>query len=232
MSEQTNFWKRIFGRQSEQSEPEPDPFAELNGSLEEIRQEVRKLGKAQYKANTLVEGQATRWQATADQLSVIQAENSQLVQKIAQQTAGENRQVLLEALLPAIDSVEQALLSGYGYLHQRDLQAIEQELFPTQYQPLANAQDRDALAGWLNGLRLVRERLLNLLAQDGVVRIATVGEPFNPYLHVAVGTIPTDVPEEHNQIASEQKTGYQSAQGVFRYAEVTVKTETVKKVNE
>lgn len=227
MSEQKPFWNRLFGGPLE---PETDHVAALYdqlGGLQETldatRQDVRKLGKSQYKANTLVEGQAKRWQETADALNVAQAENSERMQQLAQQTAGTARHDLLQALLPAIDGVEQAMLSGISYLHARDLESSEQALLPADHQPLANEQDRAALAGWLSGLRLVRERLLSVLAQDGVARIATVGEPFDPYLHVAVGTVSAETPEEHNLIASEQKAGYQSDHGVLRYAAVIVK---------
>lgn len=227
MSEKKPFWNRILGGPIE---PETDHVAglytqlnTLQEALDATRQDVRKLGKSQYKANTLVEGQSKRWQETADALAVTQAENSERMQQLAQQTAGTARHALLQALLPAIDGVEQAMLSGSSYLHERDLKNSELALLPDDRHPLASEQDRTALAGWLSGLRLVRERLLAVLAQDGVTRIATVGELFDPYLHVAVGSISAETPPEHNQIASEQKAGYQSNHGVLRYAEVIVK---------
>jgi molecular chaperone GrpE (heat shock protein) len=61
------------------------------------------------------------------------------------------------------------------------------------------------------------------LAADGVTRIKTIGELFDPYLHVAVGTRSAETETEQNCIASEQKAGYRNAQGVLRYAEVIVK---------
>ena len=230
MSEQPTkqrFWNHIFGGPIE---PETDQVGKLQEKLvalqdemSAVRQEVRKLGKAQYKANMLADGQSKRWQTTADAFSSTQAENAALVQKLAQQTAGTARHDLLQAVLTSIDGVEQAILSGYSYLHQRDLQTGLQVLFPAEHHTLASLQDREVLAGWLSGLRLVRERLLAVLAQDGVIRIATVGRAFDPYLHVAVGTVSAETPADENQIASEQKAGYQSAHGVLRYAEVIVK---------
>lgn len=230
-----NFLTRIFG--GNPNEPETHHIAEIMAALaeiqaqsraaysetEEVRQEVRKLGKVQYKANTLVEGQATRWEATAAKLQETQAENTRLVQLVAEQKSAAARQDLLQALLPAIDGIDQAFIAGYSYLQQRDLDGTLRELWPSEQRPLQSAEDRAAMSGWLSGLRVVRERLLNVLAADGVTRIATVGERFDPYLHVAVGTVSAETEIEQNYIASEQKAGYRNAQGVLRYAEVIVK---------
>jgi molecular chaperone GrpE len=77
------------------------------------------------------------------------------------------------------------------------------------------------LAGWLDGLRLVRERLLAILEAGGVTPIPTVGQPFDPYLHVAVGTSGAgDGPP--GTIVSEERRGYRCPAGVLRYAEVIV----------
>jgi hypothetical protein len=41
-----------------------------------------------------------------------------------------------------------------------------------------------------------------------------------------VGTVSAETPAADNIIASEQKAGYRSAQGILRYAEVVVKKYT------
>lgn len=229
------FFNRIFG--GNPNEPETDHIADIMTALADIqaqsaaahseaegaRQEVRKLGKVQYKANTLVEGQSTRWEATAAKLQETQAENTRLVRLVAEQTSRVVRQDLLQALLPAIDGIDQAFLTGYTYLQRRDLDTTLRELWPSEQQPLKSAEDRAAMSAWLDGLRVVRERLLGVLATDGVTRIKTIGEQFDPYLHVAVGTSSAETEAEQNIVASEQKAGYRNAQGVLRYAEVIVK---------
>jgi molecular chaperone GrpE len=77
------------------------------------------------------------------------------------------------------------------------------------------------LAGWLDGLRLVRERLLAVLQAGGVTPIPAVGHPFDPYLHIAVGTTSQGdgVP---GTIVAEERRGYRSPEGVLRYADVIV----------
>jgi molecular chaperone GrpE len=195
----------------------PDaPAAEL----ESLEREVRKLGKAQFKANTLAESQ----QAQTDQL-VAALEKSQAAEKaareaqLAQQAAAAKQEVLL-AFLPALDSVEHALDSGQRYLALRDKAAERAAPTPAQAR-LVSPTDRAMLAGWLDGLQLTRERLLAVLEAGGVTPIPTVGHPFDPYLHRAVGVTAVGSATP-NTIVAEERAGYQSPAGVLRYADVIV----------
>ena len=86
---------------------------------------------------------------------------------------------------------------------------------------LVSPADRAKLAGWLDGLRLVRERMLAILETGGVTPIPTVGQPIDPYLHVAVGTA-AGGSGPPGPIVSEERRGYRSPAGVLRYAEVIV----------
>lgn len=175
-----------------------------NGSeaatLLELKEEVRKLGKTQLKANALVENQAAQWQ------SALTALQSAPVQE--NQAAADQR--LLAAILPALDGVEEAIASGQQMLAPMAEREVEQKM----------------LGGWLDGLRLVRDRLLAVLEDGGVTAIVTVGRPFDPYLHRAVG-VTTELPHEWENgrqgfIVSEERRGYQTAAGVLRYADVIV----------
>jgi molecular chaperone GrpE len=63
--------------------------------------------------------------------------------------------------------------------------------------------------------------VLDVLAQEGVEPIPTIGTPFDPYLHVATVVAPgADAPPE--TVLAEEKRGYRSREGVLRYAEVVV----------
>lgn len=175
-----------------------------NGSetadLLELKEEVRKLGKTQFKANTLVENQAAQWQTALTALQSAQAPENQV--------AADQR--LLVAILPALDGVEEAIASGQQLLEPMDEMGTEKKM----------------LAGWLDGLRLVRDRLLALLESGGVTMIAAIGQPFDPYLHRAVG-VTTELPQgwengRQGLIVSEERHGYQTAAGVLRFADVIV----------
>jgi molecular chaperone GrpE len=189
--------------------------------LESLEKEIRKLGKAQFKANTLTESQ----QAQTKQL-VAALEKSQAAEKeaqeaqLAQQAAAAKQEVLL-AFLPALDSVEHALASGRRYLDLRDKAAEQPNQTPAQAR-LVSPADRAMLAGWLAGLQLTRERLLAVLEAGGVTPIPTVGHPFDPYLHRAVGVTTAVGSATPNTIVAEERAGYQSPAGVLRYADVIV----------
>jgi len=71
------------------------------------------------------------------------------------------------------------------------------------------------------GLQMLQKEISNILAELGVTRIETVGKPFNPFLHEAVGTVETDkVPEQY--IVEEERAGYRLKEQVIRPAVVKV----------
>jgi len=79
----------------------------------------------------------------------------------------------------------------------------------------------EAVSGWLQGLELVRERFVALLAAEGIRQIEARGRIFDPRLHLAVAAeIHADVPA--GLVVSVQRKGYRQRERVIRYAEVTV----------
>ena len=78
-----------------------------------------------------------------------------------------------------------------------------------------------ALAAWLDGQRLLRERLLAVLAVEGVQPFATKGEQFDPQHHVAL-KVAHDPAQPSGQILAVERRGYRCGDRVLRYAEVVV----------
>ena len=79
----------------------------------------------------------------------------------------------------------------------------------------------DTLSGWLQGLGLVRDRFVALLAKESIQPMDALGKPFDPRLHVAVGG------EERSDVAANTvvtvlRKGYVQGDRVLRYAEVLV----------
>jgi molecular chaperone GrpE len=113
---------------------------------------------------------------------------------------------ILEALLPVLDGLEAGLKSGgrHAYrLHQQ------------------GSPEAATLTAWLDGQRLLRDRLLAILEAEGVRPVPAAGQPFDPYRHVAVGTTRDEsLPE--GQIVAEELRGYASGERVLRYAQVVV----------
>ncbi len=189
-------------------------------TLDTLEKEVRKLGKTQLKANTLAENQQSHAAQLIASLQQSQAATEAARDALIAQQVAIARQEILTAFLPALDSVEHALSSGERYLGLRDKAATRTDLTPAQAR-LVSPADRAMLNGWLDGLRLTRERLLAVLAAGNVTPIATIGQPFDPFLHraVSVTAVGSGPP---NTIVAEERAGYQSPSGVLRYADVIV----------
>jgi len=199
------------------------PTSEPGNGLSSLEQEIRKLGKTQFKANALAEYQSAHLEKVLANAQSAQEQNTRLLEMLAEEHTVAAQKDLLEALLPALDGLDNAMSSGQRYLANRDL-AARRALSPDQVL-LVSPADRAMLAGWLDGLRLVRERLLAVLEAGGVTPIPSVGFPFNPYQHVVVGKtnqVPPGIPPTPGIITAEEHCGYQSPTGVLRYAEVIV----------
>lgn len=222
MSHRRQVWEtlaNLLARVEAGLERTPAPDAD-GAALERVEAQLRKLGKAQFKANVLAESQGAQW---ADAIAALRHEEEareQVLETIVAQRVGAARRELLEAVLPAVDGVDKAIATGRRYLRVRDRAAESSELTREQA-ILVSPADRAVLRGWLDGLRLVRERLLAILEAGDVTPIPTVGHPFDPYLHIAVGTASQD-DAAPGTIVGEERRGYETPDGVLRYAEVIV----------
>ena len=172
----------------------------------------------------LAEDQFARLEKSLSAAQSNQDKNINLLETLAGERAAAAQNNLLEAVLPALDGLDNAITSGQRYLKKRDLAAYKPDMSPAQT-ILVSPADRAMLTGWLGGLRVVRERLLAILEARNVNPIPTVGLPFDPYLHVVVSTTseaPAGMEPIPGIIVAEDRCGYQSPAGVLRYAEVIV----------
>jgi len=109
-----------------------------------------------------------------------------------------------QPLLPSVSEVESAALIEQAERHAANLS-----------QMTANSD------AWLDGLHLVRERFLSVLATENVEPIPALGEPFDPRLHVAVSTENSE-DVANNTIVDVLRSGYYQDGRILRYAEVSV----------
>ncbi len=170
--------------------------------LTRLEKQVSKLGREQYKANTLAQAQAERLDAALEALQTALARQEAAQQEAVRQA----RLKVLKSLLPVLDGLEAGLVSGgrHAYrLHQQ------------------GSPEAATLMAWLDGQRLLRDRLLALLKAEGIEPIPTVGQMFDPYRHVAVGTV-RDESRPEGQIVAEEQRGYAAGDEVLRYAHVVV----------
>jgi molecular chaperone GrpE len=100
---------------------------------------------------------------------------------------------LVERLLPIVDDLQRVLEHAPGEVDQT----------------------------WLKGLELTVQKLESVLAEQGVTPIPTVGKPFDPKLHEAIGTVESDEHPEDTVLA-ELRRGYRHHDRVVRPALVKV----------
>ena len=194
---------------------------DLSGdSLAKLEEQLSKLGREQYKSNTLAQAQAERLQVTLESLQSAVAR-----QEAAQQEAVQKARLgVLKALLPVLDGLESGLESGERQaapLAPQGWGEGEHEVPQGWGEGGQDSQAAAILAAWLDGQRLLRDRLLAILNEAGIQPVPTVGQTFDPYRHVAVGTVEDEsLPDGH--IVAEERRGYTAGDQVLRYAEVVV----------
>lgn len=181
----------------------PDPEA-----LEALAEQVRKLAKTQFKANTLQESQLAQQQEVIANLQRLLEQQEQRLAELSQQQQQALEQARLgvvKELLPVVDSLENAFETG-----RRQVLKL----------PLPGPSRR-AIVGWLDGIRLARLRMLDILQEYQVTPIPAVGHPFDPNRHVAVATDASGRAAD-GLIVGEDRRGYATPDKVLRFAEVVV----------
>ena len=100
-----------------------------------------------------------------------------------------------QELLPVLDAISQALV------------AVDKQT------------DADAV---VKGVHLIHRQLVGVLEKEGVKRIPTVGERFDPHRHEAVGQVDASEEYEDGVIVEEIQVGYTLHDKVLRPALVRV----------
>lgn len=86
----------------------------------------------------------------------------------------------------------------------------------TEHLPTHLANDN-----WITGVLYIAKQLEQIFEQYGVTKIKTVGESFNPHLHEAVSTEPSETVPAH-YIIGELESGYMLNGQVLKPAKVKV----------
>ena len=156
--------------------------------------------------------------ATRAELKRVQAENSELKDKLARRQADfenyrkrmdrersdtYNRVVvdIAAKLLPVVDNLKRAL----------------------EAEASVEASESDEFRHFLSGVDLIYKQLNGVLEALGVTAIASVGEQFNPHVHEAVVTEATDE-YEPDTVIQEIVSGYRLGDKLIRPALVKVAT--------
>jgi molecular chaperone GrpE (heat shock protein) len=204
-------------------------YTALGEAVERLDKQLARVGREQYKTNTLYETQQKAVEATLEPLRESIARHEQERTQWRERAAQADEQGRLEVirrLFPVLDGLEEALNAGQRLL--TTLKAAPappsfwERLNPARRAAPADAGAAEAISAWLEGLTFVRERALATLATDKVVPIRTEGCAFDPHLHVAVEAIPATNGFAPGIIVREQRRGYLRGDAVLRYAEVVV----------
>lgn len=174
----------------------------------DLAEQVRKLAKTQFKANTLQEKQLAQQEETLTGLQKALEQQEKQLAELAQrrqQAVDAAREELIKNLIPVLDSLDAAFESGRR-------QVLKQSM---------PANTRRAIIAWLDGVRLARMRLLDVLKAYHVTPIPTLGQAFDPHHHVAVAT-DTSGQAPEGTILAEDRRGYATHDKVLRFAEVVV----------
>jgi len=104
------------------------------------------------------------------------------------------REDLVKSLLPVFDNLDRALQSSQ---RSTDVKAMAE------------------------GLSMVQRQFVDALGREGLTRVATVGQPFDPNLHEAIQQVETDSHPPGTVIA-EVQSGYMQGDRLLRAAMVVV----------
>ncbi len=138
---------------------------------------------------------------------------------------------LILNLLPILDSFEASIKQPATTEAQNIATAESQKNSESQrLQATSESQNRPSasqrsqgseiqrLQGWVKGILKVKEQLEDFLKSQGVEKIKTIGEKFNPELHEAVGKR-----GEGGEIIEEVQSGYLMHGQTIRPAKVIIK---------
>lgn len=195
----------------------------LQAAVAALEKQIARAGREQLRANALAETQAERLAAAMAALGAAEERReAELGQARAQ--AADARLDVVRAILPAVDGLDEAIRAGRRTLEHHGGEEPPAELLRRLLfgpaEPAAESPLRDALAAWLEGLLIVRRRLLDALAAEGVAPIAAEGGPFDPRRHIAVEVVAAAAPP--GTVIHEIRRGFVAGERVIRHAEVAV----------
>ena len=212
---------------AEGEQPTPPGLANIEQSLAALEKQINRAGREQLKLNVLVETQTEQQRTALEALQVANERRDNEVLALREQLRAAQQATRLDmvrALLPVLDGLAEAQRSGTHLLEQSPAPPPQRGLFRRQRQDTPSAGEqmlRESMGAWLEGLRFVRKRLLDLLAAEGVAPMEADGQRFDPHRHIVLDVVAvTDQPP--GTVVSTLRQGYIAGDHVVRHAEVAV----------
>ena len=85
----------------------------------------------------------------------------------------------------------------------------------------AAPDEEGPMAEFATGVQMIYQKFIDALKKQGLEPIEPLGQPFDPNVHHAIETVPTDEAEDHTVLAELQK-GYNFKEKLLREAMVKV----------
>lgn len=132
-----------------------------------------------------------------------------------------------------LDSLQRERAAFLNYKRRIERERAEQSqsvaadlllrLLPTldDFYRAMNAVPQGGRDEWLEGVALILRKLERFLADEGVVEIEALGQPFDPAFHEAIG-VDADADAESGTITQVMRRGYRLGDRVLRTALVRV----------
>jgi molecular chaperone GrpE len=102
---------------------------------------------------------------------------------------------------------------------RRANEGLVSELLPV-IDALESAMEKDKSTQDKKGIELIQRNLLSVLGKRGLRRIEAAGEKFDPYMHEALMSVPSDAQE--GTVIEELQKGYTFNGNVIRHSKVKV----------
>jgi molecular chaperone GrpE len=199
----------------------------LAGALASLEKQISRAGREQFKASTLAEAQRDQLQEVLAALRSAEAEHERAREDVRGQAvtiATQARLSVARAIIPALDGLDEALRSGQRLAATPPAPATQERRWFQRARPRVAPDDtlHADLRAWLQGLVFVRDRLLAVLAAEGITPIPAQGRQFDPALHMAVEVSPPTPESPPGCVAAVIRQGYMLGDQVLRPAEVAV----------
>ena len=198
----------------------------VSAALEELSQEVRRVGRELFKANRAAERNHGMFEAALEELQQLAAALAHLPGQ-STESGFQAKASLCEELIRMADALEASLASAKEILArlQENAQQPNQGIIfwfsAARHLRAALVDSVEAMSRWRDGQQLLYQRLTSALNSAGVRAIESIGRPFDPALHRAVAVERrSDV--SAGTIVGEELKGYILEGRVLRYTEVVV----------
>jgi len=202
-------------------------LANITDEIKALGTNISKMGREQFKANSI---DAARQESNKQFYENVQThfENTEKLLNSLSGLHSETRNKLnddfIKELLPVLDGLEEAirLIPDRTQSLPQKSEArggLLKQIFAASN--AENAPEKLNFNQWFEGLKIIQNRLLAIFRKRDIAPIESVGQPFNPKFHIAVG-IETRNDVAENVIIEEQLKGYCRKDEVIRFAEVIV----------